>query len=390
MTDTPTAPAAESAPSTLPIGSNSFDALWDAHSLPTSSAEPVTSKDAPSDGGDEEIKEGTTEGTTTQPPTVKEETEEPTDDVKAESAPKPEKTDFKILKAKDGDKELELNEDIVIMKKVDGKEVPVKLADALADYAGQTVIKQRFSQLHSEKQAFKAELDNINGKFKTVTDLVLEGNPHSAIEALAQMAGKDPVEFTQSYLSTVEQIANEWSKMTPEQRELFLANKRSKVLESKLKEKDGALSQVELKRQAAEQRLTVQREASLTDQQYENLHELLANSEYFAGKEIGPQDVAALAGEMRHLQKVNTALTLVNPEFVNDEAFVDRIATVTESHPDLSAEDIADIVREVRGLPKQSIENLNKKVQKAQRSGNRSAPVPATSQKKEPTSWDDL
>jgi hypothetical protein len=310
----------------------------------------------------------------------------------------PVKPESRTFKVKNGDSEVDINEDAVIFKKIDGKEVPVKIKEALDNYAGQVAWDKRFQELDrdrklyvSEKDEFNRDRDNVNTRFSQIAEVAKAGQPQAALRLLAEMSGQDPVEFEKSYLENFGKIAQTFLSMTPEQKELYYLRQRE---EYKTK-------QLEQYKQKAEQEQTEQglrarvaqaaETAGIPFEDFVSLAKELKESEAGKGRDIQVEDVVRYH---QHVQAFTVADKVMQQAGIEpSEALENAIVRIVLSDPEMTESDLVDIVKAKSKQASPSEENLSRKVQSAARSGNRTASTPQVTSKKEnqePESWDDL
>lgn len=150
-------------------------------------------------------------------PAAKKESKE-TEEAGEKKAEELEKQIKKMLKAKAGDKELELDEDTELFNKVDGEDVPVKLKDLLKDHSGKTAWDKRFSKLDQDRRMHKGEVHKFSSVKESIKQMFGEKDPNVRLFKMATLAGMNPIEFRkQFYDDTIKNIESYYG-MTDEER----------------------------------------------------------------------------------------------------------------------------------------------------------------------------
>ena len=121
----------------------------------------------------------------------------------------------KPIKAFDGDKEIELNPEMLIEYKVDGKLEKMTLADLRNEISGKTNWDRKNNDFHKTKKSFEDQVKFVNEQVDNILKLAQE-KPEAALFELARLAGKSPEEYSKMLAGTMEG-ATRWSDMSQEQ-----------------------------------------------------------------------------------------------------------------------------------------------------------------------------
>ncbi len=310
----------------------------------------------------------------------------------SQESEKPELT-FKSIKAKHGDSDLDIPEEAQVTLNINGKDVSVKVKDALDVYQGlesrTRKLDQKTSWVDNREKKLQAEYKTVQDRFQVVSELAAQGDHVLAIRTLAEMAGKDPVEYEKSVLETLHKVVETFSNMTDEQKRAYFAERKNEFLQKKLEETktkttyDQKLQELQFKVDS------FSKELGLSKDDFFSFYKELAEANVFpSAEEIQPEQVVEYVQAIRHVKKVDSAIKQVNPELLKDERFVDWIIQSTKDEADWSASDIAKIVKDALGPDSASIESLNRKVQKANSTGHRAQSTQVSS-KKENSEVDD-
>lgn len=144
------------------------------------------------------------------------------DEVKDEPQVEGEPVKAKPITAYDSEgKSVELNPDLEIEVKVDGKVEKFKLADIRNEISGKTNWDRKNNELHREKKTFQDQVKFVNEQVDNILKMSQE-KPEMALFELARLAGKSPEEYAKMIAGTMEGAAR-WSDMSAaEQKALLL------------------------------------------------------------------------------------------------------------------------------------------------------------------------
>lgn len=274
----------------------------------------------------------------------------------------------KLFKAKHGDKELDIPEEAEVILQIDGKEVPVKFTDmkkGFADLETRTRdVHRKLNWVDSREKSLQKEYSSINDKFKTISELAAQGDHMLAVRTLAEMAGKDPVEYERQIMDTLNKYVEVYHKMTPEQREAHFLKRKNDHLTKQLERKNGESNFERSKTDLQTKIQTLQKQHGIPEDMFFQHYNALVNSKVFSKEEeIQPEHVVEYHQHLAHVGKVFEGIQAVDAGLLNDEDFIDEVINLTKSKSkDLSAQDIAVIVKDAFSKDP-SVESLNKKVQ---------------------------
>ena len=263
------------------------------------------------------------------------------------------------LQTADG-KSIEIPENAKLKVKVDGKVQEVTLQDLQKDYAGKVAYERKYKELSVERETvkkdretFQAEVKQIDTQLNEVFELA-KTNPIACYERLVQMAGFDSKQSFSKYMDQAIQAVNEWSKMTPEQRKLevdrrALARERSDLENDKKK-----ITLTKEERAAQEYNEKVCARDGLTAEEFNDgwtKVRKLAEEGQIDLKGKTTKDLAELvAGYIKSDKKcslIESGLRQVDPKLVTNEKLFREIFRLVPE--DFTAEDVADIARELTG-----------------------------------------
>jgi hypothetical protein len=263
---------------------------------------------------------------------------------------------------------------------VDGKMTKVSLEEAIQARVGQDkfnkTIEQRLSYANQRELRVDNKVSNILNKAQEVVEVAKTGDPLPALRALARMvaAGNEveAVEIERQFLEKMETVTNVWTRMNPEQRKAYFAEQRAKAAEEKAARLEKDVVTTNSVREAHAEVQNICKEIGLEVEQFQSLyHEFIIPNLVGPGKdfetieEIGPREVAQVHIKYSSLQKVNEAAAEVSPELSKDTEFMEELFRQAVQNPSWQKEDIKYIIAQITNTPSKSVQNLNRKVERA-------------------------
>jgi hypothetical protein len=263
---------------------------------------------------------------------------------------------------------------------VDGKMTKVSLEEAIQARVGQEkfnkTIEQRLSYANQRELRVDNKVSNILNKAQEVVEVAKTGDPLPALRALARMvaAGNEveAVEIERQFLEKMETVTSVWTRMNPEQRKAYFAEQRAKAAEEKAARLENDVVTTNSVRQAHAEVQTICKEIGLEVEQFQSLyHEFIIPNLVGPGKEfesveqIGPREVAQVHIKYSSMQKVNEAAAEVSPELSKDTEFMEELFRQAVQNPSWQKEDIKYIIAQITNTPSKSVQNLNRKVERA-------------------------
>lgn len=146
---------------------------------------------------------------------AKEDAEEPEDKDK-ETKPR-----AKAHKFRSGEDEHSLSGDSVTVVTIDGKNEEVTLQELKSSYSGKVQYDRKFSDLAKERQAFEGQRTSLNSMVENLLKKA-QTSPDEGFDFLAELAGKDPVEFKTDLIRKQRAEAQALAAMNDDEFESFL------------------------------------------------------------------------------------------------------------------------------------------------------------------------
>ena len=298
----------------------------------------------------------------------------------------------KKLKAKIGDSDLEIDEDALFDVKVSGKSERAALKDLINNYSGKVSWDKKFSELGNERNQFYKARDMANEKLKGIFE---EQDPEMKLFKLAELTGKDPVEFYKGWHESSIKMLEDYYSMNEDQRRAKLLEAENKFHKSKADKLESERKQ-EIERAQFQQKVSqLKAEAKVSDDEFEQsaaaLKDIYKNPEEVKAlglpEQFSPEAViVAIQKDKIYGSAASTAKELgieLAPAKLLE--FTDKAMVAG-----FTAEEIPQMVKEIFGhLSQQS--RVQKKVEKREEFTKGKTSVPQQTVKKdEPMFFDDI
>lgn len=222
--------------------------------------------------------------------------EESTDDVGGNKAPKKE---AKKIKAKLGEKEVEIDEDIIVPVKINGKDELIPLKELQSQFSGKVAYDKKFQEMDRERRQFHSKVEEANNKIKSIFE---EQDPEMRFYRMAEFSGVDPLEVRQKFLSENMNLLEKWYSMSEDERKADAIAYENKVMKHKLESQAKAQAQEKSKGQL-EARIKSLEEAH----------------------KFTPDEFWQRYDEIQDLKKAGKLQDQVTPEFVAETIAKDRL-----------------------------------------------------------------
>lgn len=157
--------------------------------------------------------------------------EEKDEGLEADQKPK----EKKLLKAKSGDKELDLDPDTLIPVRINGQDSMISVKDLQSNFSGKTEWDKRFQQLDKDRRDFKGKYEQASNKIKAIFQ---EKDPEIRIFRMAEYAGVDPLDFREKMLTENINLVEKWYTMSDAEKEADRKNFENRILKTKLESRE--------------------------------------------------------------------------------------------------------------------------------------------------------
>ena len=278
------------------------------------------------------------------------------------------KKDAKKVKGKLGESEVEFDLDTMVPVTIDGKEELVPLSELRNGFSGSKAISKRFTELDKEKKSFVQKEKEISGQiekskaFYTELEKKLDSeNPYDALEYLVEKSGKSAYDFKYNKLlpAMMDEVVA-MLQLDEAGRDAYLAKKENEYLkkgrESEQQSKQREQSVTELRA-----RVDAMREASgVSEDEYVNAHNELTEMGH---KDFKPENVIAYVENLRVIDKSVELIKSIDESKLANREIVRAVAETMKSHPEITAEEIANELKTHWGLPTTPAPTIGAKVE---------------------------
>lgn len=124
----------------------------------------------------------------------------------------------KMLKARHGDKELEIDEDTEVFVKVNGQEIPVKASELAKNYSGKVAWEKKFTEVDLQNRRVKGDFQRLDGMKSQIREALTEQDPTIRLFRLAEISGADPMTFRKNFFEEMTKEVETWLSMSDEER----------------------------------------------------------------------------------------------------------------------------------------------------------------------------
>ena len=277
------------------------------------------------------------------------------------------------IKARAGETEVEIPPDAVVHWEVNGKQVPFKVEDAFRAAATQEAFNrtadQRLSKIAAREQKYEQQNSQTIEGFNKIIEAAGNHDMFALARVMTELTKGDYAEVERKMLENVDRVYAEWSKMTPEQRNVFHAERRAEELSKKLKAKDEALADTATRERIGAEIKELCKPKGLTEEQYFHIyHDMVTSGMESTENPIQPQDVINYYEVIVLTDRVYKQLAQIDEKLLANNEFISDIIGNIRSYPNVTDEQIKKVLEDRIGT-RRSIENLNSKVQTNQTNG---------------------
>lgn len=309
---------------------------------------------------------------------------EPKDDAEEEEESKPEKKAKdsekkevaekvqapRKLKVKNGEDDLELNADLKVPVKIDGKTVEVTLQEALNRYSQQSHLDKLYKDFKSQSEKFETERKSISEALNRSHDfLVNKKDLRGFLDYMGEALQVDSQALYNDAVANLTKQLEEWQGLSPEERKLKEVEQenaywRSKH-EAKKQEAETAKSRQALESEVKQVMERFQMDQTSLVKAYDDLKSLGHTDE-----QITPEFIGRYHANMQKISAVESELSAIDESLVTDET-VESLANFA-IQTDATREEIAEAVRQIYGDSPEK--KLAKKMAKSERANRTPGP----------------
>ncbi len=284
------------------------------------------------------------------------------------------------LKLKAGDREVELEENAQLEWKVDGKPTPVTVRELLDNYAGKVAYEKRFQQVANDRKAYDADRKTFEAARDRQKSLVLDmyektkaGKTFEAVQSLIDMTGLkvDARDYVKQLRESLIGQAKQLAEMSDEQRAVHELNEERDYLKAQYAKLSQQREQEEAQKAFQTRLATVAEQNGVPYDEFAQTHEWLRQQVRANNGDpntITPEYVVEHRRNLKAYEVARDAIAAVEPELVRDglitdEARWDKLAQLAKAHPEIDAQEFAQLYRDSR--QKKNAVAAAKKLEKA-------------------------
>jgi hypothetical protein len=319
--------------------------------------EPVVEEEGVIDeprGESEAGDEASFEEVSTDEPKVEEPEEEIKDEPKAEEE-KPEEVDAEVsgddgqlLTGRLGEEDVQVSQNATFPVKIDGEVQDIPLKDLVSDFSGRQAIDKRFSELNVEKVQYTKERDELLNKLVGFAEASEKGNTMEAIQHLADLAGKDAWELTQSIKKQILENAKDYVNADETTQKYLDNEEKIKYYEQREARREQNAEISKSQEEAATEISSFQQKYGLDDRGVVELYDsLVAKSPDLP--EIGVEQLERFLVESQTQDKAVNLLSKVDPTLSENQDYISDIRDFIQANPDMDEDSIVATIQEVFG-----------------------------------------
>lgn len=297
------------------------------------------------------------------------------------------KQDFKTLKLRNGETDLDLRLDSLVPIKVDGKLEKVQLQDLLSNYSGKVAWDKKFTEVDKVRQQALQDLKTVKQAETEIAELhklTTEGKAHEAIYRIAELMGANPInvlnDLRQQFLT---QLGLE--DVIPEEYQARLVEEERDYYKSKL-ERESQKYQNEAQLKNTETRMNdVIEKFGMTADQFAEVYYNMRETE--PTRSLEPEDVAIEYANREAMKYISGVINEVNPNLTSQEQAdaYKHIRYFVENTSGVTHDDIFELASSVYGNA--HAKSVSKKIHETKPFDSAKK---TEKQKTDPWSFDDL
>lgn len=252
-------------------------------------------------------------------------------------------------------KSVELDADLEIEFKVDGKTEKLKLGEVRNQISGKVNWDRKNNEFFQTKKRFDEQVSFVNQQVDSILKLANE-KPEAALFELARLAGKSPEEYAKMIAGTMEG-ASRWSDMSVLEQKAAIAEAENVAYRNNAQRQKEDADRARAEQQRAESINSLASELQLSDDDISGLTEDIRTHAQIAQPSAEHLYTAWLfKSTSEAFQAVAPEALKVNPGLFNEAA------QVLLSNGIRNKEDIAQIIQQAYGSEEDSARKVGRKV----------------------------
>lgn len=279
----------------------------------------------------------------------------------------------KILKLRSGDTDLPVPADALVTVKIDGKPEKVPMQELLNRYSQRTHLDREYEKLKSEKQHFDAERTKINKVLEKSQKLLIEDQDlEGFLDWIGEAIGEDGATLYRNQISKVQQELEEFSSLSPEERELRKLQKENERFKSRQQaQREEARKQQEFKKLDEEVSSLLAKEGMTKKEMVAAYDELISLG--YEGHQLSPEIVVKYHNNMKSYGAIQEMLKEINPELANNQKVVqDWLETMLTNgaSPQMIKEAMSKVYEDESAVKAKALARKMQRNERANRSGS--------------------
>lgn len=323
----------------------------------------------------------------------KEEQKEPVKATEEKETKKPEENSGKEPSQTQEQKTAPTDDNLQVEVTVDGKKEQVSLKDLKNHYSGKVAWDKKFTELDKERKSYLADKEIVEQQIETFFSKS-QKDPKSALLELCDIAGVDSVMFMKQLRAGLLPEMQKLAQMTDVERKAYELEEENNLLKKGKESEQARIAreqeQASLMSEINRIQETYKLDSEAVKAHYKELKEIVKDPSKHT-----PAKLEEYIQLKRAYDKVTSTLETSRPELIADNNVTETLVDFVLENPDISAEDINDIIEQVYGK-RGSSKGLKKKVESAAKAEGvplKSETIEKPSNKNpntDPLSFDDL
>lgn len=291
----------------------------------------------------------------------------------------------KRLKIQHGEEAFDLPLDAKFPVKIDGKVEQVTLSELQARYSQQKHLDKIYTDYKKEKAAFEQERGTMKSMVEKVHDLLVNKKDlRGFIETVAEPLGLDPTQVYQDTLSQMEAKFEEAQLLSPEERKARALEEELSYYRRKQEEAKQAQTTAKARQELETTVESVMQKTGMDKAAFVKSYDELVQLG-FKPDDLSAEQIGSYYRNMQTITQIETRLGEKNPELAQDQALVEKLATLAIQTQATPAE-IDQVIEQL--YESESEKKLAKKINKSIRKA--SAETPVKNPGKDPLFFDDI
>lgn len=267
----------------------------------------------------------------------------------------------KVYKAKVNGQNVDVPLDAQFAIPVDGKQTKVSIDELVRSYNGKVSWDKRFTALDKDRQTFsqersahEADKAGLNQGLSQFFKLVQAKKGPQAWSHLIKMAGLEGQYSLADLRKEVYEQQVQLERMTPEQRKAQEAAETAEYYKSQFENLTGAQKAQQAQAQAEQAFEQVLSSHSISRQQFGDYHSQLTQGGIHPDN-ITPDLVVSYHQRIGAYTAIRKAAEATDPSILKNDKLVGQLRDFKLANPDMSARDIADVIRSWKGTKRAQV-----------------------------------